>query len=156
MNLLTGWVPAFFMPTIATRATHYTSWILLLSPTLAQRILDHLYTSVDTIKTKQIPLCKTIVIMWHKIMANHIIGLMSSLDDHCPALGKSQYREKPHRQPLEIICDLTHWGLDKMAADILTTFSNAFSWMKIYVFRLTLHWSLFLRVKLTIFHHWFR
>ena len=59
-------------------------------------------------------------------MANHIIGIMSSLDDHCPALGKSQYREKPHRQPLEIICDLTHWGLDKMAADILTTFSNAF------------------------------
>ena len=51
---------------------------------------------------------------------------------------------------------LTHRGRDKMAADILTTFSNAYSWMKIYVFRLTFHWSLFPRVKFTIFHHWFR
>ena len=50
---------------------------------------------------------------------------------------------------------LTHWGKDKMA-DISQTFSNVFSWMKIYEFRLTFHWSLFLRVKATIFHHWFR
>ena len=51
---------------------------------------------------------------------------------------------------------LTHWGWDKMAAIFQTTFSNAFSSMKIYEFRLKLHWSLFLRVQLTIFHHWFR
>ena len=37
-----------------------------------------------------------------------------------------------------------------------TTFSNAFSWMKIYEFLLTFHWSLFLKVKLTISQHWFR
>ena len=36
------------------------------------------------------------------------------------------------------------------------TFSNAFSWMKMYEFRLRFHWSLFLRVQLTIFKHWFR
>ena len=37
-----------------------------------------------------------------------------------------------------------------------TTFSNAFSWMKMHKFRLRFHWSLFLRFKLTIFQHWFR
>ena len=37
----------------------------------------------------------------------------------------------------------------QMAAIFQTTFSNGFSW-------LTFHWSLFLRVKLTIFQHWFR
>ena len=58
------------------------------------------------------------------------------------------YEKKPH-------C-LTHWGRDKMVAIFQTTFSNGFSWMKMYEFRLTLHWSLFLGVQLTIFQHWFR
>ena len=51
---------------------------------------------------------------------------------------------------------LTHWGRDKMAAIFQKTFSNAFSWMKMYEFHLRFDWSLFLRVRLTIFHHWFR
>ena len=37
-----------------------------------------------------------------------------------------------------------------------TTFSNAFSSMKMFEFRLKFHWSLFLRFQLTIFHHRFR
>ena len=51
---------------------------------------------------------------------------------------------------------LTHWGRDKMDAISQTTFSSAFSWMKMHEFRLRFHWSLFLRFKLTIFQHWFR
>ena len=51
---------------------------------------------------------------------------------------------------------LTHWGRDKMAAISQTTFSNVFSWMKMYELRLKFHWSLFLRVQLTILQHWFR
>ena len=51
---------------------------------------------------------------------------------------------------------LTYWGRDKMAAVSQTTLSNAFSWVKIFEFRLRFHWSLFLRVQLTIFQHWFR
>ena len=51
---------------------------------------------------------------------------------------------------------LIHWGSDKMAAIFQTAFSNACSWMKIYELRLKFHWSLFLRVQLTIFQHWFR
>ena len=55
-----------------------------------------------------------------------------------------------------VIYILTHWGLDKIAAILLTTFSNAFSWMKMHTFRLRFHFSLFLRFELTIFQHWFR
>ena len=51
---------------------------------------------------------------------------------------------------------LTHWGRDKMADISHTTLSFAFSWMKMLVFRLNFHWSLFLRVQLPIFQHWFR
>ena len=51
---------------------------------------------------------------------------------------------------------LTHCGQDKMDAISQTTFSSAISWMKMYEFRLKFHWSLFLRVQLTIFQHWFR
>ena len=50
---------------------------------------------------------------------------------------------------------LIHWGRDKMP-DISQTLSNAFSWMKIYEFRLVFHWSLFLRVQSTTSQHWFR
>ena len=51
---------------------------------------------------------------------------------------------------------LTHLPLDKMAAILQTIFSNAFSWMKSFVFWLTFHLSLFLRVQLVITQHWFR
>ena len=57
---------------------------------------------------------------------------------------------------VEVVIKLTHWGRDKMAAVSQTTLSNAFSWIKILEFRLKFHWSLFLRVQLTIFQHWFR
>ena len=43
-----------------------------------------------------------------------------------------------------------------MAAIFQTTYSNTFSWMKLYEFLLEFHWSLFLRVQSTIFQHWFR
>ena len=51
---------------------------------------------------------------------------------------------------------LTHWGRDKMAAIFHTTFSNVFSWMKMYELRTKFHWSLFQRFQLTIFQHWFK
>ena len=51
---------------------------------------------------------------------------------------------------------LAPWCRDKMAAIFQTTFSNAFSWTKIYEFRLRFHWSLFLWLQLTIFQHCFR
>ena len=47
-------------------------------------------------------------------------------------------------------------ALDYMAAILQTTYSNTFSWTKIYFFWVTFHWSLFLRVRLTISRHWLR
>ena len=55
-----------------------------------------------------------------------------------------------------LVMDLTHWGRDKMADFFQTTFSKAFSWMKMNEFWLRFHWSLFLRFQLTIFRHWLR
>ena len=37
---------------------------------------------------------------------------------------------------------LSHWDRDKMAAILQTTFSNAFSCLKMYELRLRFHWSL--------------
>ena len=50
---------------------------------------------------------------------------------------------------------LTHWGRDKLDAISQTTFSSAFSWMKMYELRLKIHWSLFLRVQLHQPRLWF-
>ena len=44
----------------------------------------------------------------------------------------------------------------KMVAISQTIFSEAFSWMRRFVFWLKLYYSLFLRVQLTITQHWFR
>ena len=55
-----------------------------------------------------------------------------------------------------VFCELTHWGRDKMAVVLQTTLSFTSSWMKMLEFRWRFHWSLFLRVQLTIFQHWFR
>ena len=41
----------------------------------------------------------------------------------------------------------------KMDAIFQTTYSNAFSWMKMLEFLLRFHWSLFIRVQLTILPH---
>ena len=53
-------------------------------------------------------------------------------------------------------CQLTHRGRDKMDAISQTTFSNAFSWMKMHEFGLRFHRGLFLRFNLTIGQQWFR
>ena len=49
-----------------------------------------------------------------------------------------------------------YWSRDKVDAISQTTFWNAFSWMKMFELRLKFHWSLFPRVQLIIFQHWFR
>ena len=51
---------------------------------------------------------------------------------------------------------LTHLPLDNMAIISQTIFSDEFSWMKSFVFWLKFHWSLFLRVQMTINKHYWR
>ena len=50
---------------------------------------------------------------------------------------------------------LTHHPLDKTAAISQTIFSDAFSWMKSFVFCLKFHQCLFLGAQWTIAQHWF-
>ena len=66
---------------------------------------------------------------------------------------QAEYLSEQHHYDHIMMNDLlTQWGGHKMAAIFQTTFS----YMKMYEFRLRFHWSVFPRVKFTIFHHWFR
>ena len=51
----------------------------------------------------------------------------------------------------QFLATLTHWDRDEMKNISQMTFSNAFSSMKMFEFRLQFHWTLFPRVQLTIF-----
>ena len=67
---------------------------------------------------------------------------------------KKMYEEV--RKLWDGVYQVTHWGRDKIDSISQTTFSSAFSWLKMFEFWLKLHRSLFLRVQLTIIQHWFR
>ena len=58
-----------------------------------------------------------------------------------------------NRSLSSMVKGLTHWGRGEVATILQTTFSNAFSWMKMYKFHLTFHWGL---LQLTTIQHWFR
>ena len=51
---------------------------------------------------------------------------------------------------------LTCWGQDKMLAIFQMTFSDAFSWIKMYEFGLRFHRIFFLRVEWITLQHWLR
>ena len=86
----------------------------------------------------------------HDPMPTHWIKI-SSLKKMYLKMPSAKYR--PFCPGLNV---LTHWGRDKMDAISQTPFSSSFSWMKMLEFRLKFHWTSFLRVQLTISHHWFR
>ena len=79
-------------------------------------------------------------------------GLISNVDDSFVVgiPGQNTFWSniaKPALCPAQGLCAvtfllviLTHWGRDKMGTVFNTTLSNAFSWMKIYQFRLWFHW----------------
>ena len=69
---------------------------------------------------------------------------------------KMSYSYTPNSHSYSGTNVLTHWGWDKMDAISQTTWSSAFSSMKMFEFRLKFHWSLFLRVQLTIIQHCIR
>ena len=50
----------------------------------------------------------------------------------------------------------THWGQDNLADILQTTFSKAFSWMKMYEYRLRFYLNVFLRVQEIVSQYWFR
>ena len=72
------------------------------------------------------------------------------------SVNANKFDDSQNYKNVKQVWALTHWGRDKVAAIFLTTFSNASSWMKMYEFHLRIHWNVFGRFELTIFHHWFR
>ena len=97
----------------------------------------------------------------HVVMIPYIEGLVQNCSNSsAQAAELLQFCTKPSiyfiYKKTQRNVSLTHWGRVKMDAVSQTTLSNAFSWMKMLEFRLRFHWSLFLRVQLTIFQHWFR
>ena len=75
-------------------------------------------------------------------------------EDRVIIVARSRYKQFPspdglllafiHQSAYTICISLTHCGRDKMTAISQTTYSKVFPWMKMYGFRLTFHWSLFL------------
>ena len=77
--------------------------------------------------------------------ADLTITVVSYLSYHAATCwGTAKKGQKASNSLLSL---LTHWGRHKMAAVLQTTFSNAFSGMKMYEFRCRFHWSLFLRIN---------
>ena len=91
--------------------------------------------------------------VYHVIMSCDMIKIID-----IRSIQTIQLHHIPHKlydiSPLQAI--LTHWGPDEMKNISSATFSNVFSSMKMFEFLLKFHWSLFPRVQLTIFQHWFR
>ena len=72
--------------------------------------------------------------------ASNATGL-SRVSKSCPISRVS--KSCPKFVEIMIKDQLTHWGRDKMATIFQTPLSNAFSWKKMFEFRLKFHWSLF-------------
>ena len=73
------------------------------------------------------------------LFSEHLVTL-----SHC--IAPDQWNKRRIWKHAHLVSPLTHWGRDKMAAISHTTFSSAFSWMKMCEFRVNFLWSLFLRV----------
>ena len=81
---------------------------------------------------------------------------LDDINSHYFELFSPEHYSLTTRMVKNVTYNLTHWGRDEMNNISQTTLSNVFSSMKMFEFRLKFHWSLFPRVQLTIFQHWFR
>ena len=75
-----------------------------------------------------VPYCRLLVCacvllyLGHTPVVSYVVDRGDSINSSVVAVSNSGLLE----------CVLTHWGRDKIAAIFQTTFSNAFSWMKMY------------------------
>ena len=98
---------------------------------------------------------------WGRILSTYIVSMWRN-DIKCNYMFMFPLKNLARKGLIHLLFShstaaaLTHWGRDQIDAISQTTFSNAFSRMKMNEFRLGFHWSLFLRFELTIFQHWFR
>ena len=104
------------------------------------------------------PQCRQSCI-WHRIGKLSILFLWSDNETLCELYDLQKLFGRLHLSHWslrDVVTILTHWGRDNIDAISQTTFSRTFSGMKVFEFLLTFQWNLFLRVKSTIFQHWFR
>ena len=73
------------------------------------------------------------------LVYNYVLYPFSVLILHWSHVHHCQEICYPTSRVFTLIVGLTHWGRDKMAAIFQTTFSNVFSWMKMYEFQLKFH-----------------
>ena len=88
---------------------------------------------------------------------SRVAGDLRRHDHHVTLLSwcnSSMYGQSIYRSRLGT--QFTYLTLDKMATISQTIISDAFLWMKSFVFRLKFHLSLFLGIQLTTTQHWFR
>ena len=86
--------------------------------------------------------------LWCIVWRKHKIILVFLLSFH-----NNEITQEGRQWPLYPTL-LTHLSLDKMATISQTALSNAFGWIKSSIFWFKFHWSLFLRVQLTIIQYW--
>ena len=121
-------------------------WDLKLVITVPADALAHnsARSPADTVLTTNLILCSS-MFLWLSMISYHICGM-----NYVRWYGPSDLKISRNTGVF------THWGQDKMAAISHMTYSKAFSWMKMFEFRLQFHWSLFPRVQLITFQHWFK
>ena len=83
-------------------------------------------------------------------------ALFLQIYNKCNHLQSQWQLKDRHECTIRKIAILTHCGRDKMADILQTTFSNAFSLMKMFEMRLKFNWRMFLRVQLTMGKRYFR
>ena len=156
-------VETFFLNNLVTSKHQYDEWMVKSRDDISFPIVGDKDTNIDPLAASP----------WHaQAMVNGCIMVPNNDKYKSP---RKQMRRKegipwPNRVVLMVVkvlfinndklklrCVwLTHWCRDKMAAFFQTTFSKAFSSIKIYKFSLKFHWRLFLMLQWTVFHHWFR
>ena len=85
----------------------------------------------------------------------HAMPPHSTKIEHLPRDASAILRERYLAGTFSVVTQW-HRGRAEMNNISQTTFSNVFSSMKMFKFRLKFKWSLFPTVQLTIFQHWFR
>ena len=97
------------------------------------------------------------LLVGHQVISSHGIDCTKSILSSSMQIARrySLYLIY-HTETRTPICILANWGWDEIDAILQTTFSNAFSRMKSFIFWLKFHWSLFLGAQFTITQHWFR
>ena len=75
---------------------------------------------------------------------------------HCTCCSRPQLHRTSRLVKTSVWNEFAHIGQDEIVAILQTTVSNTFLWMKMYWLRLKFHWSLFIRVQLPMFQHWFK